>query len=83
MESVKLVCVIRWLKSSGVSLSSERKQRKIAKEQVGDNLDIETAPFSFNLTGGGEEIRAAAHAFIPNLVEKVIQLLEQNEKYSK
>ena len=75
--------VIRWLRSSGISLSSERKQRILAKEQVGDNLDTEIAPFSFSLTGGGEEIRAAAHAFIPNLVEKVIQLLEQNEKYSK
>ena len=77
------VCVTRWLKSSGVSLSSERKQRIIAKEQIGDNLEMENAPFSFNLTGGGEEIRAAAHAFIPNLVDKVIQLLDQNEKYSK
>ena len=75
--------VTRWLRSSGISLSSERKQRILAKEQVGDNLDTEVAPFLFSLTGGGEEIRAAAHAFIPNLVEKVIQLLEQNEKYSK
>ena len=58
----------------GISLSSVRKQRKIAKEQIGD---IETAPFSFKLTGGGEEIRVAAHAFIPNLVEKVIQLLKK------
>ena len=77
------MCVTRWLKSSGVSLSSERKQRIIAKEQIRDNLEMENAPFSFNLTGGGEEIRAAAHAFIPNLVDKVIQLLDQNEKYSK
>ena len=76
-------CITRWLKSSGVSLSSKRKQRIIAKEQIGDNLETESAPFSFNLTGGGKEIRAAAHAFIPNLVDKVIQLLEQNEKYSK
>ena len=73
-------CTHRWLRSSGVSLSSERKQRKIAKQQVGDNLDTETAPFSFNLNGGGEELRAAPHVFIPNLAEKV---LEQNEKYSK
>ena len=68
----------RWLSSSGVSLSSERKQ---AKQQVGDNLDAESAPFSFNLASGGEELRAAAHIFIPNLVEKVVQLLDQNEKY--
>ena len=73
--------VCRWLSSSGVSLSSKRKQQKIAQQQVGDNLETETAPFSFSLASGGEELRAAAHVFIPNLVEKVIQLLEQNEKY--
>ena len=73
----------RWLKSSGVSLSSEKKQRKVANEQVGDNLKAETAPFSFNLTSGGEELRAAAHVFIPNLVQKVVQLLEQNERFFK
>ena len=47
------MCINRWLSSSGISLSSERK---LAKEQVGDNLDAETAPFSFNLASGGEEL---------------------------
>ena len=74
------IFVHRWLKSSGVSLSSERKQRQIAQKQVGDNLEAETAPFSFTLASGGEELRAAAHVFIPNLVQKVVQLLEENEK---
>ena len=46
-------------------------------------MDTEIVPFAFSLTGGGEKIRAAAHAFIPNLVEKTIQHLELNEKYSK
>ena len=50
----------------------------MAKEQVGDNLEAETAPFSFSIPSGGEELRVAAHVFIPNLVEKVVQLLEQN-----
>ena len=45
--------VSRWLSSSGVSLSSEKKQRKLAKEQVGDNFEAETAPFSFNFVSGG------------------------------
>ena len=67
---------------SGVSLASEKKQRRLAQEQihVGDNLVTETAPFSFNLTGGGEELRGAVHSFIPNLIEKVTKLLEQNEQ---
>ena len=72
----------RWLSSSEISLSSERKQRKLAEELVGENLDAETAPFSFTLASGGEELRVAAHIFIPNLVEKVVQMLEQNEKYN-
>lgn len=70
----------RWLKSSGVSLSSEGRQCVIANQQIGDNIDSEAAPFSFSLPSGGEELRAAAHVFIPNLVQKVFQLLEENEK---
>ena len=69
--------VCRWLSSSGVSLSSKRKQWKIAK-QVGDNLETETAPFSVLPV---ERNSGLPHVFIPNLVEKVIHLLEQNEKY--
>jgi hypothetical protein len=67
-------------------MSSERKRRIIADEQIGDNLETENAPFSFSLTGGGDEFRAAVHAFIRNLVDKVIQLLDlldQSEKCSK
>jgi hypothetical protein len=52
----------------------------IAKEKIGDNLETENAPFSFSLTSGGDEITAAAYDFIPNLVDKLTQLLEQNEK---
>ena len=72
--------IIRWLKASGVSLSSEGRQREIAQRQIGENIDSETAPFSFSLPSGGEELRAAAHVFIPRLREKVFQLLEENEK---
>ena len=75
--------VYRWLKSSGVSLSSEKRQRQLAQLQVGEDLETEAAPFSFSVASGGEELRVAAHAFIPNLVNKVVQLLEQNEKYLK
>ena len=60
-----------WLSSSGISLSSERMQRKLAKEQVGNNLEAETVPFSFGIPSGGEELRVAAHVFIPNLVDKL------------
>ena len=52
----------------------------IAQWQIGENINSETAPFSFGLSGGGEEVRAAAHVFIPGLREKVFQLLEENER---
>ena len=39
------------------------------------------APFSFPAYDGGEEVRAAPHVFIPNLNQKIIQLLEENDRY--
>ena len=71
----------RWLKLSGVHLSSEGKQRALCKEMLGDNLEVELAPFSFKLPNGGEGIRGAAHGYTPSLTSKITQLLEQNDKY--
>ena len=42
----------RWLKQAGVYLGSERKQRALSNELVGDNLEVELAPFSFKLSNG-------------------------------
>jgi len=55
--------------------------RKAAVEMVGTNLLSEAAPFSFRLKSGGEEIRAAPLVYIPDLGAKVLELLEQNERY--
>ena len=55
----------RWLKQAGVYLGSERKQRALSNELVGDNLEVELAPFSFKLSNGGEELRGAAFALHP------------------
>ena len=52
----------------------------IAAKQIGDNLESEVAPFAFPLDSGGEELRSAAHVFIPNLQQKLIQLLEENDR---
>ena len=54
----------RWLKHSGVYLGSEKKQRALSRELIGDNLEVELVPFTFTLAGGREEIRGAAHAYI-------------------
>ena len=69
----------RWLKQAGVYLGSERKQRALSNELVGDNLEVELAPFSFKLSNGGEELRGAAFAYTSSLTKKVVQLLEQNK----
>eukprot|EP00731_Ephydatia_muelleri_P024217 Em0016g488a len=58
----------RWLKVAGVSLGAEKKQWV---HFVGDNLELELTPFSFTVSGGGEEIRGAPHAFTPSLTQKV------------
>ena len=52
----------------------------IAAKQIGDNLQSEVAPFSFPLDSGGEELHGAAHVFIPNLQQKLFQLLEENDR---
>lgn len=63
-----------------VSLGSEAKQRSLSKELIGPNLQSETAAFTFGLDGGGEEIRKAPIAYVPDLVAKVKQLLDQNDR---
>eukprot|EP00731_Ephydatia_muelleri_P032590 Em0024g134a len=54
--------------------------REISKQIVGDNLKGELAPFSFMLPSGGEEIKGAPLIYIPELVAKVVHLLEENER---
>ena len=57
--------------------------RSEAKELIGDNICAEMVPFSFNHKDGGEEIRPAPMAYIPNLWEKIEDLLEQNNDNNK
>ena len=70
----------RWLKEFQISLASERKQRHLAQEIIGDNLHAENAPFSFSKDGGGEEIREVPFVFVPNLVRKVADVVAHNER---
>lgn len=60
-----------------INLDSEVKERSLAKELVGPNLE---SAFTFTLDGGAEEIRKAPMAYIPDLIAKVKQLLEQNDE---
>eukprot|EP00731_Ephydatia_muelleri_P002365 Em0001g2365a len=69
----------RWLKASGVSLAGEERMRYICRRIVGGNLKGEMALFSFPSTSGGEELRVAALVYIPDVVLKVVDLLEENQ----
>ncbi|KAL5491484.1 hypothetical protein EMCRGX_G016781 [Ephydatia muelleri] len=80
----KIRLLRRWLKASNVSLACEERMRHVgSKRIVGDNIQGELAPFSFTLTSGGEELRAAPLVFIPNLIQKVTQLLDENHRTSR
>ena len=54
--------------------------RNICRQIVGDNLKGEMALFSFPHPSGGEELRGAPLVYIPDLVQKVVDLLEENER---
>ena len=60
-----------------ISLASEAKERALAKVLVGPNLDAEAVPFTFPNSGSCEHFTMA---FVPDLVVKVTQLLDQNDQ---
>ena len=66
--------------SMEVSFASEAKERALASVLVGPNLDAEAVPFTFPNPRGGEQFRKAPMAFVPDLVEKVSQLHDQNDQ---
>ena len=67
--------MLRWLKVLHVSLASERKQRTLVGEAVGDSITAEMGSFTFPTDGGGEEIREAPFVHVPNLIAKVADTL--------
>lgn len=72
---------VRWLTEWGISLSSEKKQRKLARKLLGDNLEAEAIPLTYPLKKtGGEELRATAYSYVPDLVSRVQRDLEEKEK---
>jgi len=47
----------RWLKKFRVHLASERQQRVLVHEVIGDNIESEKGAFLFSNEDGSEEIR--------------------------
>lgn len=63
-----------------VHIASERKQRKLSKEIVGDNIESELGAFTFPTDKGGEEIRKVPYVYVPNLIAKVADVFSEYER---
>ena len=71
---------VGWLKASNVSLACEERIHHVSKRIMGDNIQGEMAPFSFTLISDEEQLRTSPFVFIPNLIQKVTQLLDENHR---
>ena len=57
--------------------------RLLSKEIITTEIRAELAPFTSALKGGGEEVKASAMAYVPNLQDKVFDLLEECARFAK
>ena len=67
------------MKALGIQIASERQLRKAFQRLIGENLMGEEALFYVTLQSG-IDIQPGPHVFIPDLVAKVLDTLEQNER---
>lgn len=68
------------MKTLNVSLASEGKQRRIAKQLLDrENFVIEKGAFLFNK---GREIKEVPFAYVPNIIAKVADFIAAHERYS-
>ena len=68
------------MKTLSISVGSEVKQRALAKDIVGDNMVAELGAFTFRRDGGGEDIREAPFVYVPNLIRRATDLVEQHSR---
>ena len=61
-------------------MASERSMRMLSEEMTGDNLAAEEVPLSQPLRYG-VDLRLSPLVYVPNLVGKIMTLLEQNARY--
>ena len=67
------------MEAQGVKMASERSMRMLSEVILGDNLAAEEVPPSKPLRFG-IDLRLAPLVYIPDLVGKIIQLLEKNDR---
>ena len=69
------------MKSWGVSIASEQKQRSLLKDQLSEMKVLgESVPFSFKMKSGGHELRPAPFAFVNDLKSTLFHLLEEKQR---
>ena len=69
----------RWFKTFSVSIASERKQRQLAKQSIGDNLVAERGAFTFSVDNG-EEIKEVPFVYSPNLMIAIAELVDKHDR---
>ena len=70
------------MKGFGVALASEAKMRAEATELLGgENLVAEAAPLTHTLSSGVVVFRPSAFVYVPELWEKIVQMIEANAGY--
>ena len=62
-------------------MASENHQRSLARAIAPYPIEAENALFSFKLKSGGEEFRMAPIAYVEELSDFVLSLLQENEGY--
>ena len=67
------------MKAQGVKLASERSVRRLSQEMLGDNLAATEVPLSQPLRFG-VDLKVSPLVYVPDLVGKILQLLEQNDR---
>lgn len=63
-------------------MASEHSMRKLSLQQCGTNMAAEAVPFSVNLRDR-VDLSPAPMVHVPDLKQKVFQLLDQNERLYK
>ena len=70
------------MKSLNIAVGSEVKQRRLAKDIIGDNVVAELGAFTFQEKGGGEFIKEVPFVYVPNLIRKSVDLIETHRGYN-
>ena len=69
----------RCMNAQGIQLASERRVRRLSQEMLGDNLAATEVPLSQPLRFG-VDLKVSPLVYVPDLVERILQLLEQNDR---